>query len=307
MSSSRTMVSGPDLRGEARMGERCPRRRPRGSAECGRPYRNPLRAALRALAATAMVAITGCAPLRVPIAAIEPTRRAERYGAALARREALGRAVDAQVLLWAEAPAGTRLPGAEGRLLLVAPDAFRLRVASLFGTALDVGARGESLCAYVPSRRRGLMLDAIRDSLGVGRPGGLAFRTLTATWRPPDAAWSSAAWDDTLMRLWWLEDGDTLAVAVGSAGLPAWASFTRPDGAGLRVEYRGWDLGHGVAWPARFAIEDREGAFRLSCKVARVRFPARADSLRLAVPIPTGAVQMTLAELRRVLERLGTL
>lgn len=272
-----------------------------------RPRRRAPGVALRALAATAMVAAAGCAPLRVPIAPIEPTRRAERYGAALSRREARGAAVDAQVLLWAEAPAGTRLPGAEGRLLLAAPDAFRLRVASLFGTALDVGARGESLCAYLPSHRRGVMLDAIRDSLGVARPGRLAFRTLTATWRPPDDAWRNAAWDDTLMRVWWLEDGDTLAVGVGSAGLPGWASFARPGGAGIRVEYRGWDLGSGVAWPARFAIADREGTFRLSCKVARVRFPARADSLRLAVAIPAGAVPLTLADLRRALERLGSL
>ena len=263
--------------------------------------------ALCALAGAAMIALAGCSPMRVPIAPIEPIRRVERYGAALERREARGRAVDAQVLLWAESPVGTRLPGAEGRLLLAAPDAFRLRVASLFGTALDLGARGESLSAYVPSRRRGMVLDAIRDSLGIERPGALAFRALSATWRPPDDAWRSATWDDSLMRVWWREDGDTIAVAVGSAGLPAWASLARPNGAGIRVEYRAWDLGSGVAWPARFVIEDRAGAFRLSCKVSRVRFPARADSLRVAVPIPAGVVPMTLAQLRRALERLGTL
>jgi hypothetical protein len=259
------------------------------------------------LAGLVMLVAVGCAPLRVPIAPIEPTRRAERYGAALERREAKGVAVDAQLLLWAEAPAGSRLPGAEGRLLLASPDVFRLRVASLFGTALDLGARGDSLSAYVPSRRRALTLDAIRDTLGLRQPGRLAFRALTATWRPPDAAWRQAAWDDSLMRVSWLEDGDTLVVAVGSAGLPAWASFARPDGAGVRVDYQGWDLSSGVAWPVRFTIEDRDGAFRLAGKVARVRFPARADSLRLAVAIPAGAVRLTLAELRRVIERLGTL
>jgi len=243
--------------------------------------------------------------MRVPIAPIEPVRRVERYAAALERREARARAVDAQVLLWAEAPVGAKLPGAEARLLLAAPDAFRLRVASLFGTALDLGARGESLSAYVPSRRRGVMLDAIRDSLGVRRPGALAFRALSATWRPPDDAWRSATWDDSLMRVWWVEDGDTVAVAVGSTGLPIRASLARPNGAGVRVEYRAWDMSGGVAWPATFVILDRGGAFRISCKVSRVRFLARADSLRLAVPIPAGVVPMTLAQLRRVLERLG--
>lgn len=267
-----------------------------------------VRRLLAILAVAIGIAVAGgCAPPQVPIAPIEPTRRAERYGVALARREAKGAAVDAQLLLWAEAPIGSRLPGAEGRLLLASPDAFRLRVASLFGTALDLGARGDSLSAYVPSRRRALMLDAIRDTLGLRQPGRLAYRALSATWRPPDDAWGRATWEDSLMRVSWLEHGDTLAIAVGSAGLPAWASLARPDGAGVRVDYPGWDLASGVAWPVRFTIEDREGAFRIAGKVERVRFPARADSLRLAVSIPPGSVRLTLAELRRTIERLGTL
>ena len=271
-----------------------------------------MRRALRVVAAAAIVAIgaiAGCAPMRVPVAPIEPTRRAERYLVSLERREARGRAVDAQVLLWAEAPVGERLPGAEGRLLLAAPDAFRLRVASLFGTALDVGARGDSLSAWVPAQRRGVKIDARRDTLGFRVPGELAFRALAAAWRPPGEAWSRAAWDESLMTVAWSRDGgsDTLTVAVGSAGLPAWASFDREDGAGIRVDYHAWDMSTGVAWPARFTIVDRQGAFRLSCKVSRVRFPASPDSLRLAVPIPPGAVTMTLAQLRRTLERLGTL
>jgi hypothetical protein len=259
------------------------------------------------LAALAVLAVGGCAPHRVPIGPLEPTRRAERFRVALERREARAAAVDAQLLLWAEAPAGTRLPGAEARLLLAAPDAFRLRVASLFGTALDLGARGESLTAYLPGQRRGVALDARRDSFGVGRPGGLVLRTLSATWRPPDDAWPRAAWRDSLMRVWWLEGGDTLAVAVGSHGLPVRAEFTRPMGPGLSVEYRGWDQSAGVAWPARLVIEDRDGAFRLACKVSRVRFPARPESLRIAVTLPPGAERLGYAELRHALERLGTL
>ncbi len=262
----------------------------------------------RVLAAVAIgLTAAGCAPHQVRIAELAPALRAERYQAALARRQARGVAVDAEILLWAEAPAGTRLPGAEGRLLLAAPDAFRLRVGSLFGTSLDIGARGESLSAYVPSRRRALSLDATRDSLGLFRPGALTFRAASATWRPPTGAWPEAAWRDTLLLVSWLEDADTLAVAVGGDGLPVWASVTRPGGTGIRVRYQAWDRSTGVAWPARFALEDHQGGFRLSCKVSRVRFPARADSLRLAVPIPAGAERLTLAGLRRALERLGSL
>jgi len=254
-----------------------------------------------------VAAVTGCAPHLVRLTELAPALRAERYRAALAEREARGTAVDAQLLLWAEVPSAARLPGAEGRLLLARPDAFRLRVGSLFGTALDLGARGDSLSAYVPSRRQGVALDAGRDSLGILRPGGLAFRALSAAWRPPESAWAAAAWRDTLLRVWWLEDGDTLAIGVGSDGLPAWATLARPSGEGVQVRYRAWDRSAGTAWPARLDFEDRHANFRLTCKVSRVRFPARPDSLRLAVTIPAGAQRLTLASLRRALERLGGL
>ena len=55
-----------------------------------------------------------------------------------------------------EAGRRPRCPAPQARLLLAAPDAFRLRVDSLFGTALDLAARGDSLTAYVPPRRAGM-------------------------------------------------------------------------------------------------------------------------------------------------------
>jgi hypothetical protein len=250
--------------------------------------------------------VVGCAPHLVRVVELAPALRAERYRTALAAREARGVAVDAAVLLWAELPSASRLPGAEGRLLLAAPDAFRLRVGSLFGTALDLGAQGDSFSAYVPSRRKGLTLDARRDSLGIVKPGGLAFRALSAAWRPPESAWPSATWRDTLLWVSWLEEADTLALSVGSDGLPVSASLIRPDGGGVDVTYRAWDRSSGTAWPARVDFEERNG-FRLTCKVSRVRFAAQADRSRLMVPIPPGAERLTLAGLRRALERLGGL
>jgi hypothetical protein len=277
------------------------------TALVGPPPATPPSSALASAVLLLALAVAGCAPHLVRVTELAPALREERYRLALAEREARGAAVEAQLVLWAEVPAASRLPGAEGRLLLAAPDAFRLRVGSLFGTALDLGARGDSLSAYVPSRRKGLTLDARRDSLGILRPGGLAFRALSAAWRPPDSAWPAAAWRDTLLRIWWLEDADTLAVEVGSNGLPASATLTRPAGGGVQVTYRAWDRSAGPAWPALLDFEDRKGGFRLTCKVARVRFPARPDSLRLVVPIPAGAERLTLAGLRRALERLGGL
>jgi len=175
------------------------------------------------------------------------------------------------------------------------------------GTAIDLGARGESVAAYVPSRRQGVTLDAPRDSLGVAHPGSLVFRAATAAWRPPERAWEEATWRDSLLDVRWREGDDTLAVAVGSHGLPVHASLARTGGATIRVDYAGWDRSQGLAWPLRFVVSDDAGGFRLSCRVTRLRFLARADSLRMAVPMPRGTEQLTILELRRMLERMGVM
>ena len=260
---------------------------------------------LRPALTVAALIVGGCAPHVVRLVELAPAVREARYRATLAEREARGVAVEADMVMWAEAPVGHRLPGADGRLLLAGPDAFRLRVASLFGTALDLGARGDSLMAYVPSRKRALALDARRDSVPVPQPGGFAFRMLAAAWRPPDDAWAKAGWRDTLLRVAWREGDDTLAVAVGSDGLPAWASFTRADGSGVRVDYTGWDRSRGVAWPSRFTVEENDGVFRIACKAERIRFHPSAEALRLAVAIPAHVKPLSFAEFRRMLERMG--
>lgn len=280
---------------------------PRADARAPRARRDRFGAGLGPGLAAAVLIVAGCAPHVVHLPELEPSVRSERYRVARAARAARGAAVEADVVLWTEAPTGNRLPGAEGRLLLASPDAFRLRVGSLFGTALDLGARGDSLVAYVPSRRRALMLDATRDSVGVQHPGELAFRAFTGSWEPPGEAWERAAWSDTLLRVAWLEGEDTLAVAVGSDGLPAWASFTRPDGGGARVDYLAWNRSSGVAWPSRFTVEELGGAFRITCKAERIRFNSPAEPSRLAVVVPRNAVPLTVADLRRLLQRMGAL
>jgi hypothetical protein len=252
-----------------------------------------------------MVLLASCAP-HVSVAPMPtPQARLDRYRAALAQREARGAAVDAEIVLWAEGVSAVRLPGASARLLLAAPDAFRVRVGSMFGTALDLGARGDSLDAYVPARRLGLRVDAVRDSLGLARPGSLGFRALSATWRPPDAAWSLPPGEDSTVVLRWVEAADTLSVAVGADGLPVWASFARPGANTIRATYRAWDRSAGVAWPAWIEFTDETGDLRITCKLSRVTFPALMERGRMAVPMPGDVEQLTLAQLRRALERLG--
>lgn len=250
--------------------------------------------------------VAGCAPHVVRVSELAPAVREARYRDQLAARESRA-AAEAQVTLWARGSDRARLASADGRLLLVSPDAIRLRLGSVIGTALDLGARGDSITAYVPSRRQALRLDARRDTLGLLRPGGFAYRILSGTWRPPDAAWGGAVWNDTLLTVRWLEDEDSLAVGVGSDGLPAWAALARPDGGGVRVDYRGWDRSAGTAWPSVVAIADVKGPLTLTVRVAQVRFTGSPDPSRLAVPIPANARPLTLASLRRALERMGVM
>lgn len=257
------------------------------------------------LAALALTLASGCAPHVTQLPGPDAARVPERYRAGLAARTARAAAADLVLVMWAEAPPGHKLPGAEGRLLLAAPDAFRLRVASLFGTALDLGVRGESLIATVPSKRQAVSLDAVRDTLGIANPGRLAFRTLAAAWQPPAAAWQGAVTRGAALELAWCEGADTLGLAIDREGRPTRATWTRAEGGGVRVDYRGWDGSGGVAWPARFTIADLDRSFQVACKVSRVRFAPSVDSLRLRVPIPPGFEPLTVAELRRTLERMG--
>ncbi|MBI1797562.1 MAG: hypothetical protein HY076_05160 [Candidatus Eisenbacteria bacterium] len=275
------------------------------------PLQRPLAAAALAalIAGAALFALiaAGCAPHLVPVAELTRDARASRYRTQLAARESLGAAVDERVVLWPRRTREIRLPSAEGRLLLAAPDAFRLRIDAVVGTAIDLGARGDSLTAYVPSRRQAVALDAARDTLGLLAPGGLGFRTMSATWRIPDGAWRDAAWADTLLCPRWLERDDTVAVAVGSHGLPVWASLTRAGHGGVRVAYRQWDRSNGAPWPAVLEISDLHGPLAVTFRISVMRFERRPDAARLVVPIPATAERLTFAELKRVLERLGVM
>jgi len=146
------------------------------------------------LAAVAGLAVAaGCAPHPAAFPTLPVEARPAAYRAALARREALGRAVDAQLTVWARAPHVGALPAMNASLALAGPDAFRLRVASTFGTAFDCGARGDSIVALVPGLRLGTAADARRDSLGLRGPGALGFRVFAAARRATRATGSRCA------------------------------------------------------------------------------------------------------------------
>jgi hypothetical protein len=258
------------------------------------------------LAVAAVTLVASCAPrlARPPEVGFET--RAHRYQSRLEERRARGVAMSAALTMWAE-HGGDALPGARADLQVAGPDRMRLRVASPFGTALDLGFAGDSLQAYVPAWKTGLRLDAAAESLGVANPGDRVVRALCATWDPPPEAWDRAAWEDSLLRVAWADGEDSLAMAVGAAGLPAWVELSGAGRSALRASYRAWDSSSGVAWPALTELKDESGSFRLVWRATLVRFRPRPDLERLAVRWPRDASRLTLAELRRVFDRLGGL
>ena len=264
------------------------------------------RGLLRALAAVGLAWLVGCAPhlVRPPDLSLES--RSVRYRAQEAERRARAVAVSASLVVWGER-SGERLPGAQADLHLAAPDRMRLRVASAFGTALDLGFAGDSLKAYVPAWRTGLRLDAAAESLGLEAPGDRLVRALSATWEPPAEAWARAAWRDTLLGVSWLEGGDSVAIAIGASGLPRWAELAIDQGPVLRVRYVGWDRASGTAWPSHVELVDEAHDLRLVCRATQVRFTPQADAERLTVRWPRGTAPFTLSQLRTALGRMGIL
>src|SRR5262249_45570898 len=152
--------------------------------------------------------------------------RQARYHVLWSERSARAVASSASMVLWVER-SGERLPGAQADLRLAAPDRMRLRGSSSFGPAPDVGLAGDSLPASVPPRRTGLRLDAAADSLGVDALADRMVRALSATWNPPVDAWASATWNDSLLRVRWPDNGDSLELVIGASGLPRSAELTR--------------------------------------------------------------------------------
>ena len=265
-----------------------------------------MRLKLRSLTALALLLVAGCAPQRIGVPDLSETPRRARYEAALERRTQRV-AADAELTARVSGDALPELPGVSARLVLVAPDAFRLRVGSLFGTALEVSARGDSFVAYVPSRRMVLETGTARDSLGLGDPGGLGYRMWSAAWTPPAASWQRAVWQDSLLVLRWSEGQDSVRLAIGSHGHPHWVERSRGSHPAVRADYVAWTVFDGVMWPSQFLIEDGRGNYGLRCKVQSVQFRRSAERGRLSVSVPEDAQRVTREDLQRAIERLGKL
>lgn len=263
----------------------------------------------RVVAALALVA--GCAPQPVTIAPVTGGARAGRYLAQLSRREQRAAMVEGSATIWTRAfalcdtCAPRRLPALQAGFVMAWPDAFRLRVSSMFGTALDLALAGDSITAHAPAQRLGIALDAARDSLGLEGPGRLATRLLSAGWRPPQPAWADGTWEGGLLVLRWSEAADSVALAVDGTGRPVWVRLWRDVRRGVVIDYDRWEVADDVAWPALFKVRTLGRALDLTCRLDRVTFGTRPDRARLAVRLPGDAERLGLDRLRGLLEHAG--
>jgi hypothetical protein len=259
----------------------------------------------------ALALVAGCAPRPTTIAPVTGGGRVALYLSELSRREQRAAMVEGVATIWAVAFVlcdtcpPRRLPALQAGFVMAWPDAFRLRVSSMFGTALDLGLAGDSITAYAPAQRWGVGLDAVRDSLGLERPGRLATRLLSAGWRPPWPVWESGTWEGGLLVLRWSEAADSLALAVDEAGKPVWARLWRGARRGVVVGYERWEAVDGLLWPALVKVRTLGGTFDLTCRLDHVTFRVRPDRSRLAVLIPADAERLGVDRLRGLLELLG--
>jgi len=273
-------------------------------------WRTPARL-VATVATVALALVAGCAPRPTTIAPVTEGARIERYLSQLSRREQSAAMVEGVATIWSRAFAlcdtcpPRRLPALQAGFALAWPDAFRLRVNSVFGTALDLGLAGDSIMAYAPAQRWGVALDAVSDSLGLEQPGRLATRLVSAGWRPPQPAWAGGTWEGGLLVLRWSEAADSVVVAIDEAGAPVWARLWRDARRGVVVGYERWEAVDGVPWPAVFKVRTLGGTFDLTCRLERVTFRARPDRSRLAVRIPGDAERLGLDRLRGLLGRVG--
>jgi len=265
------------------------------------------RAVRRAAAVLLAAAFVSCAPHLVAPPRLEPAAIADRYRAARDARVALAGAVDAEASAWLRGDSLRDLPGVHARLALGAPDAFRVRIESLFGVALDFAAWGDSLACYLPPRRLGAALDATADTLGVRSPGPLGVRVLAASWDPPRGAWDGARFEDSVLVVRWKEARDSLAMGVGSDGLPDWVELRDARGSAVAARYLGWEFAERTPWPARLELEDRAARIELALKLTHVVKNVGPARDRLVVRIPPGAARLEWPALRQALQRTGRL
>jgi hypothetical protein len=249
--------------------------------------------ARRLAAATALAILAGsCAP--PPASRLPETGTVmQRYAAARTARERRAAGVAADLLLWTSV-GGEPEPGVSGRIWLAAPDAARIVVDAAFGVAVDIAARGDTLEAWVPSRRRAFAFDT--TGLGIAlTPGATACRAFAALWQPPGRAWDDAVATREGWTLRWREHGDSLILSVTADARPRRLEWRPSRGDTLTLSYETWSALDGEPWPDRLAWTESRGAVKVRGRLLRIRSVTPAPA-RMRAAIPAGAARSSWKE-----------
>lgn len=257
------------------------------------------------LVTLAGVTLAGCAPLAPPPPRLEGVPIEARFAARLAERNTRVAVAEGEYSVWARRPGSKDPPGVSVRVRLIAPDAFRVRVDALLGTAIDASARRDTLVLDAPIFGIAAVTDAGEDRSSRQDIGGWAWRALSATWSPPPGAWASGAPEDSTWRVSWVDAGDSLALDVAPSGLPRSAHVALAGGGGIGIRYERWATWDGVLWPARIVAADDAGRLGLTLQPSSLALKARDASARQTLRVPAHATRMSRAKLLGWIERLA--
>jgi hypothetical protein len=228
-----------------------------------------------------------------------------RFAARLAERRSRAAQAEGDYSVWVRRSGAEDLPGVSVRTRLAAPDAFRLRVDAMLGTAVDARAHRDTLVLDAPALGIAAVTDGGKDHSGRQDIGGWVWRAFSAGWSPPAEAWSRGSATDSAWVVSWEEAGDSLQLAVAANGLPRSARLRFPGGGGAEVRYARWASWNGVMWPARIVAAETEGRLSVTLQASSLILKGAAPSAAAALRVPSGAVRMSRKKLLSWLERMA--
>jgi len=248
-----------------------------------------------------MLALGACAPPRPgSLESLEVTARREAE-----RREHHYADAEGVAVMRLDGRATGKLPALDVRLDLDSPDRVRLQFRWLLGVLGDVVARGDTLVAWVPSERLGVMFGGLDDSLGVHEPARFLAQALTAAWVAPHEAWRDAAVDSAGVGLAWTErDGDAWTMHVDRHARPTTATVTRGDHT-ITIRVSAWDGTGAHARPERLEIADGDGWVRLRLDVDDLHPVRHRRASAFALVLPADARTLDWGDLTRLLSLGG--
>ena len=256
-----------------------------------------------ALASAACVGLllASCAP---PPRPGELTSFASRYQNERTRREQRVHSAELEMVVRVEGRATGRLPGLLVSGTIAGPEHLRLRAGWMLGTALDLVAIEDSVCAWLPTEHAVLEVGGLAEVLRQPQPVALMIRALAASWDPPAIAWRDATVESTHVRLGWRQGADSLSLRVDGASRPLELLIQR-DGRRVSIQYAGWRAVNGIDWPTRMELTDGEGWLRMRTELQALRSNRRLSDDAFLLRTPPDAERLDWQHVRERLQAQG--